>query len=82
MIWKKEDRGMNCTECNGFQDRGIFQGKGTKKVCMEILDLLYKLDIPHEEQVILLNMADTRLGCNSFKNILFALYEKYKLSTL
>jgi hypothetical protein len=69
---------MNCTECNEFKTRSVFQGKSTKDVCTEILGLFDELNVPPSEQLILLNMADTRLGCNSFKNILFALYEKYK----
>jgi hypothetical protein len=68
----------DCSVCNEFQDRSVFQGLEAKKVCIEILDLLYKLDIPQEEQFILLNIADKRLCCNSFKNILFTLYMKYK----
>jgi hypothetical protein len=69
---------MNCTECKGFKARSVFQGKSTKGVCTEILGLFDQLNIPQSEQLILLNMADKRLDCKGFKNILFSLCRQSK----
>jgi hypothetical protein len=69
---------MNSKEYNGLKTRSVFQGKSTKDVYTEIMGLFDQLNIPQSEQLILLNMADKRLCRNSFKNILFTLYEKYK----
>jgi len=69
---------MNCTECNDFKTHSVFQGNSTKGVCSEILVLFDQLNIPPSEQLILLNMADKRFCCNSFKKFLFTLSEKYK----
>jgi len=70
---------MNCTECNEFETCCVFQEKSEKDVCPEILGLFDELNIPQSDQLILLNMVDKQLSCKGFINILFVLYEKYKI---
>jgi hypothetical protein len=54
---------MNCFECTRIREN--------RHICNDVLSLFNKLNIPHQEQIILWRMTNKETDCASLKNILY-----------
>ncbi len=62
---------MSCIKCT-------IHIQENQNICDDIFNLLSKLDIPIQEQLVIWNMAIKNIGCEKFKNLLFVLIKKQR----